>query len=218
MNIIQLTEITAFGSSIILLVVTLTGLLSYGRYSGERKLIVIYLAGTLLVEMVSKYYAYILKTDNLFILPVYCLFEFAIISWFYISVWELKARQKKLALTLCGVGLVVLAVFLYRAWNGSDRQHFVEAGTYAKAAVHFLLYMSALFLLYRQVKKGEYHLSLFNAGVLLYFTGSFFVFLSVNFLLDLALERAAIYWFANALLAGAFYFLAGLELRQWNRA
>ncbi len=154
--------------------------------SSPIKLLGLFVLLSILTELTSSllsYYGY----NNLWLLHLYTLLEFLLLSFIYRSLlFEKGSRRDNFTLLLLGISLLVIC-------NSLFLQPINTFNTYAKITTNLcLIFLAIQFLFVAYL--GETKLSsikktwkVVNAGVLLYFSGSLFVFMFSQYLLD-ALE------------------------------
>jgi len=160
-----------------------------------------------------KFSAYILKLDNWFLIPTYTLFEYFILSLYYLQHIEYKNRYyshlKKTRWIILGLLLIGNAY----AFMGYYEPAFVFS--LLKAWVHLLILFMSLHVFVLHFKTEKNH-TLFT-GMLIYYTGSLFVFYALKYPINLISKYSGSIWIINGILALFFYTLSWIVTLQWKK-
>lgn len=222
----QVTEYIAFAAVALLFVAVLQGILIYRGLSRGLRLFWYYLIMVLVIELLAKYQGYVLKRDNVYLLPIYTFFEFVILLLFFRETLYLKTEWRRALLWSIALLATLLAVYSLDIlfWHSEkvSRPHFQM---YSKIFTNsFILFFSVIFFL-RFVggvaaKEGKALFWLYS-GLLIYFSGSFVIFMAINELIHTPLSKGIVLWLLNAVLTFLFYGIvnaAFLIYRQtWKR-
>lgn len=151
------------------------------------------------------------KIPNLFVGNMYAIIEFAIISFIY--KFEFKSFIPKYWLeTVVGV---TVCFFLYNLLWG---QGFFFNNTLSKTIESVLLILFSLLYFHKTIKELKITrleatpMFWFNSGVLLYFSGSLFIFIFSNYLLTYSKELGIQIWAIHAFFMMLFYFTISIAL------
>ena len=220
MSIAKLIEIIAWVDQAWLLLVITTSLKSRFRLFQPMRYLVGYMCFICCIEILSKLYIYEwFSGSNLYLLHIYTTGEFAILSLLYLNIFKLKqinvsALQRFLFL----VFLAVVAYSVYHLWRGGNVA--AEFELYSKVLVSGT-FISLSAWLFSQILKnpGSYidhfkALAYFNSAVLLYFAGSFIIYLILNHLVNAQLSDTRYLWLINAFVALTFHLICGVALWQ----
>ncbi len=143
-------------------------------------------------------------TNNLFLLHILTLGEFILLSLFYNQMYKEVSTWQKNA------GLFVLIVSGLIVANSLFIQPLYKFNTNARTLSQAIIiaYAVGYYLQATNEKLGKFSkgINIINAGVLLYYTGSFFIFMFGNVLLGLE-PRHNLFWLTNALLYLVFQLL-----------
>lgn len=207
MSFTNLTSGLAFVDLGLLVGISIFGAFTAKKLKKGATYLLAYIWLVTLVESISKlYYAGYVQGSNLWLLHVYTLPEFVLLSLMYKNFIPLNKKQKNL--------------FNYYMWGASvliglySVVHLLGAGPskpemfqlYSKTLVNSSVICYAGILLVFTLKtpsrfiNGFRGMLLINSGMLLYFTGSFVIFLTLRFLVGSELHKTAALWFINALL------------------
>jgi hypothetical protein len=144
----------------------------------QLKLFAFYLSVSLIFNIISEFliqFGY----NNLVLSNIYNIIEFSFLIIFYSSCFEIKFRKPLFLLTfIILVGTAILLNFLF---NSSDKME-ITAWAFSSIVLTFIF----LFYLYKQYV-SEKNENLFNnptiwitIGLLIYFGGTFFLFLAIS--------------------------------------
>jgi hypothetical protein len=178
----------------------LFGLWHWKRLGPTFQILLVYLLVNWSVEMGAQVMKYQYK-NNMPVLHVYILLEFIIWSFFYRSILGPKAVLKRYFWQILGAGIALImlnTLFVQKIWTFS---------TYSKTLVQlFIIWMAIEFAFYIPENRSDTHpqnhaLKPLNAGLIIYYCGSLFIFMSGFFATDktvfMALRHANI--FLNAI-------------------
>lgn len=151
------------------------------------------------------------KIPNLFVGNVYAIVEFAIISFIYKFEFKNFIPQYWLE-AVVGISLIF---FLYNLFWG---QGFFFNNTLSKTVESVLLILFSLLYFHKTIKELQIAqleatpMFWFNSGVLLYFSGSLFIFIFSNYLLIYSQELGIQIWAIHAFFMMLFYFTISIAL------
>lgn len=150
-----------------------------------------------LIEISAKIFIQ-LEINNLPLLHLYTLGEFLLWSLFYQKVLLKRSATRKLSnYFIFGILLLLISnsLFIEDIWGFNS---------YAKTLVSSLIIGYAIFyqarLLNEASPEGSASLTLINSGVLIYYTGSFLIFLFSNYFLKTSTGLPIVFWVFNSLL------------------
>jgi hypothetical protein len=210
----KLTEYIAFADLALLCCSVILGFIAVKKLPKNLRFFLFYLTAVLIIEVVAKIHIYILKSSNIYLLHIYTFFEFLWLSLFYKETIKLAPKEKKWITWLMFTVLVMLAVYAV----DSLAVHTVKLMPlnfylYSKSITNILLLLFSVILLIQFVRgygrKALADTIIFrlNAGVLIYFSTSFIIFMAINKLINIPLEQSIILWLINALVTFIFYTL-----------
>lgn len=193
---------------VILVVNVVLVLLFYRRLPLKIRSISFFLLGSLVTDLASRWLFY-QGTNNLFLLHIYTLWELLAWSWFFYLVFGFTRREQRWYLG--GIGLVGVLVLL----NSLFLEPPTGFNSNAKTLVQVLLVSFAIryfFLAFGKIdltKPVARSVTFINFAVLLYYSGTLFIFMSSRLLKDYGVASAQQHglWVINALLLVVFHFL-----------
>jgi len=205
MSAYQLTELTALVDLALLVFTSGLGLAVFHRLKPAFSYLMVYLWGATLVELIAKlYYFGWLSGSNLWLLQAYTMFEFVVLALLYREVLGLQLRQRK-GYTL-GLGALAIALAAYAATTFVRQPDPSAFQLYSKIVVHGTVMALSAALLVRVLKAPERYLENFrgllpvNSALLLYYAGSFAIFLTMRYAIAHQLEQSVWLWLINVLL------------------
>ncbi|MGB0175555.1 MAG: hypothetical protein ACPF9D_00220 [Owenweeksia sp.] len=215
MNPIQLIEGIALADLIVLLAGSITTWFFRKSLIPSMKWLLSYLFMVAGIEILAKMYVYEwLSGSNLHLLHIYAPLEFALLSLMYLSLF--KSKRLKWILGSIFLLIVVYSVFnlLYNNGNTDD------FATYSKLVVNgSMVGLSCLFFM-QCLRDPARHMDHFNAlgftnsGILLYFAGSFIIYLILNELISSYVSDVLYLWVINAILTFIFHLTCIIALWQ----
>lgn len=172
--------------------------------TSEIKYFTLYLGLSFLTQVFSQCLAENSIT-NLPLLHLYTPLEFLFLSFFYKKVLKNESWFQKWINYIIGVGLLLIianSVFLQPIFSFNS-----NAKTLSQVLI--MIYpISYYFSVLHKRTPSTPLLNLLNAAILLYYAGSFFIFMFSNVLLkNLSTETQRLFWFFNALLYLIFQLL-----------
>lgn len=142
--------------------------------------------------------------NNLFLSHLYFVFQFIILSFFYLSILKNKKQKKivKYSLLLCPLILVIQYIF--------NPELFLRFNLLEIFLTSFLLIIFSMFHFYNILneKRTYYYI---NMGILIYLFGSTVVFLSGNIISVLNFSTSKIIWELNSVLYVIYQILIMVE-------
>ncbi|MGY0035688.1 hypothetical protein [Pedobacter sp. NJ-S-72] len=149
-----------------------------------------------------------LKINNIYLLHIYTLEEFALLSWFYATI--ITGRSWKIFFQGCLISFSILTIL-----NSIFLQPITVNNTYARGLESLLCMIYAIICFNKLINKSSdlpkpYHMGLLliNSGVLIYFTSSCLLFTLSNYLRrpELADARMTL-WACHAFFSMVYYLL-----------
>lgn len=161
-----------------------------------------------------QHHYYGIKVNNLYLLHFYTLVEFLLITLFYHQVFKhILIWEKNIFWFIGLISLLIIA-------NSTFLQPISVFNTNAKTLtqVIFIGYAVGFFLNATHHQTESYHnvLKTINSAILLYYTGSLFIFMFSNVLLGLE-QRHNLFWVANAVLYLIFQLLVFTAIWQFRQ-
>lgn len=209
------------------LVVSVFLVLLYGsRWPRAFRLLGVYVIWNLLIEVGARILAAD-RLNNLPLLHLYTLGEFVLFSlfyrelfgpghWFRRSVRLGRARLEAFAPWLGGISLLVIMNSLYL-------QSIWEFNSFAKTLVQLILIGYAIAFMFRDGEEGggpagrRSATRWVNAAVLIYYSGSLFIFMFSNYFLSRGMRLHQGFWAFNAILNLVFQVIIMLMLWSVSR-
>lgn len=187
----------------------------YSKLSEALKPITYYVFLSVVTEMVVLLYSRN-KKNNLSLLHFYTLAEFFILYRFFLIALRGFIPAKLIHavavsyLILCGLNSVFI-------------QKLDQYNSNARGVGAFLIILGALALFYRIISEmkvlrlGQYPLFWINAGLLIYFSSSFFLFIMSNYILHLNNNTLNVYiWIVHSVLNVILYTMISIGLWMHN--
>ena len=222
MAISELIEGFALFELLILLGGVTLGLMRWNDLAREFQVLTVYLLGVLLIEVLAKLYIYVwTDLNNIYLLHIYAPFEFLLISRFYELILPLThVRKKQFRLLYFTVAGVLVLYSAYHLFSG-DANAPLQFQLYSKALVNgCIMVYSAFFVILGLMSPGRFldHDKLLfavNASMMLYFSGTFVIFLTLNYLLNNNLSKTIYFWLINVALTFILHFVMLVAL--WKK-
>lgn len=216
-----LTEIMEFITLGVLLIVVGVGLGNYGKIQPSMRYFVFYLSFALTIEASAKFFiASGVTINNLSLLYPYLLVEFVLLSLMYRNLLKFMGKPPLKRGDIFS-SILLVSIFTYCAYliwkNGNQESPF---DLYLRLIVHIsILFYSFQFIpeiLERKSSTNQNvkHFTTINNGILIYFTGTFVVFLLLNFVFKTSTSVGVSFLLINTLLSLIFY---GLCIRSLSK-
>ncbi|MEM7085542.1 MAG: hypothetical protein AAF489_05125 [Bacteroidota bacterium] len=144
--------------------------------------------------------------NNLPLLHLYTLGEFVLFSYFYRNLIDKPVRLKNVFIYFVGMGCVLIVL------NSVFLQSIYAFNTFAKTSVQVVIIAYAVLYFYNLVENRSLSsaesksLRLVNSAVLIYYSGSLFIFMYGKFSL-INVEGYVVFWAFNAILNFIFQLL-----------
>ncbi|WP_235297969.1 hypothetical protein [Portibacter marinus] len=154
--------------------------------------------------------------NNLFLMPIYTVLEFALLSCFFILAHD--ASKKWVFVIILGILLIAV--------NSIFFQELDEFNTNAKTVIYLIIIVLSLYTLFTyinfgQVSQTELTMKYFLFGLLLNFTGSFVLYLFANVISTFEIETQKNLWYFNIVLniiSQLLYFLGFWQYRKLEQS
>lgn len=191
--------------SIMLLINLILFVKGFSKQGKAFKVFTFYLGTIFIIQILSNILNY-LSIHNLFLSHFYFIFQFIILSIFYIMILKEKL-QKRIVKTGLLLGLCILGI-----QYASDISLFLKFNLFEIFITSFLLIIYATFHLYNLLndKKEFYYI---NMGILIYLFGSTILFLTGNLVATLNSRLSTMTWILNAFL---YVIYQTLVLVEWK--
>ena len=222
MVITRLTEIIALADLVLLVLMSGLCLGWFNSLKPAFRYLAIYVWGVTLVELVAKlYYFGVIVGSNLWLLHVYTSFEFIVLSLLYREILSTSAKSKRMFSWYIGTVAVGIGVYSVLALVANFPEKPDLFQLHSKIVVHGSVMVYSGMLLLRILQSPQQYISGFrgllpvNSALLLYFAGSFAIFLTLRFLVESDLEQTILLWLINAVLTLVLHMLCIFGL--WAR-
>jgi len=181
--------------------------LRYLRYicKGYR-LLVVYLAGAFITDLLFRYFGYYSHLKyNLFLFPIFGFFELVVISVLYY-----KYIFKRVSKSLFAFTVTMLLLITGEIFSINKLLQIKTFYSFGKVIADVSIIWFCL-IYYWQVFKGEIPVKskygTLNAAILIYFSINLVLSLPLNFLVNEKLNVVVIFWIVNLISMLLFYFL-----------
>ncbi len=217
---VRFCEVLAFTSTFVLMAALTLGILKYRHLGPAFQYFVVYLTMLLCSELIGKYFTYVLQQNNLILLYPYLVLEFFLVSFIYRELLQLKKRKRlifNIYVWVITAGLGAYTLFLFSGEEAFTTTHFQWN---PKALINGSILVYAILYLIHTLRHASVRnkitktFLLINNGVLLYFSGSLIVFLSMNYLVNVSISISIFFFLSNAFLALIFYLFCLFAI--WN--
>ena len=175
-----------------------------------------------LIELIAKMHIYEwLPGDNLYLFYIYMPLEFALLSMMYLKMFK-RPHQKKVKMKVLIALSFLLMFLLYFLFTG----HPTEAWNHesfepiSKLIVNGCLVGFSLAFFLQNFKEPTRYLSHFkslfylNSAVLLYFAGTFIIYVFMKKMIDIEMTETVYLWLLNTLLIFTFHVICIASLWQ----
>lgn len=172
------------------------------------------LCSLLIVAAIVSYTAYILyknRLNNMHLLHIYTILEYALWSIFYYQLFEKKHIKRFI------IGSIVVFI-IFSILNTIFWQPLKMYNSYSRSVEGAFLLCFSIAWFYKvfingKITKLEAHpVFWINAGVLIYFSGSFLLFISNNFLLELSTQEFFQAWALHGLFLMIHYIFIAIGI------
>lgn len=207
MSLTELTSGIALADLILLFGISFFGGFLFKRLKPGPRYLLGYLWLVTLVESFSKlYYFGYLQGSNLWLLHVYTLPEFVLLTLMYREFISLSHRKFKTFSRYLWSATILIGLYSIVHLLGARPSRPEMFQLYSKTLVNGSIICYSAMLLIQALKSPSRFINGFqgvmqiNTGMLLYFTGSFVIFLTLRFSVGSELQKTVALWFINALL------------------
>ncbi len=159
------------------------------------------LCSLLIVAAIISYSAYILyqnRTNNMYLLHIYTVLEYTFWSLFYYQLFEKRIVKNVIIYLLIVFALFSVGNTIY--WQSLEMYNSYSRSVEGAFLLCFgIAWFYKVFVNGKIVKLETHPVFWINAGVLVYFSGSFLLFISNNFLLELSTQEFFEAWALHGL-------------------
>jgi len=206
MNQGQLWIFVSSLSPITLMVGLIVGLLYFRYINKGYRILVVYLAGALIMDLLYRYFGYYSHLEyNLFLIPLWGFFELVVFSVLYYK-YIFKSGSNILLVFIVMMLLLIASEFFSVSQLFKIKTFQSIGKVIADVAIIWFC-----FLYYWDVFRGEIAVKskygLLNAGILVYYSINLILFLPINFLVNEKLNLVIFFWVVNLISMLLFYFL-----------
>lgn len=207
---------------IVLVLVVILGLIRYSRLPEGARFLLAYLGAILVIEVIAKLIGFYGSGNNHFLMYVYALLEFVLLSLMYRSLFD-QPHLKQWLTSYTIVGSLIIVTYSVYEWLNGHHNSQQDFNLYSKIFVSGSIIIYASTYLFCSLKDASWAnretriLNRINAGVLVYFSGSFIIFMTLNYLVNIPLSESVFFWLINILLVIAFYTLCFMSILNLNR-
>jgi hypothetical protein len=210
----MLKDVTKFLTqyvSLVLLLPVVIAIIRRTYLQKELRAIAFYLILSIIFQVVSFITARRFHTNNLPYLHLYTILEFSVISWFYYLF--LGAFVKSKLIWSMALGFAIFAII-----NAFFIQSIFEINTFARGLESILVVFYCILAFYKMLqsleatnveKSPQFWI---NAGFLLYFAGSLFLFILGNLILTKDIQLSLLSWAIHACLVALMYIFLAVGL------
>ncbi|WP_320054580.1 hypothetical protein [uncultured Acetobacteroides sp.] len=182
----------------------IVGFYNFKRLDVSIRFLFFYLVLCLAVDLLYRYFGYYSHLKyNLFIIPIFAFFEFAIFSGLYYK-HILKSRSNTFILFVAAALLCIFIelLFVNRLLHQKSFQSYGKVIGDAAIVFYCLLYYWKLFNGSIPIVTEHRYL---NVAVLIYFSINLILFLPINFLVNASISIVFLFWVLNLVSVILFY-------------
>jgi hypothetical protein len=220
----SVTELIAFADLALLAIVIATGFSMVRQLPVSMKWFLTYLLSVAIIESVAKIQFYVFHRSNLYLIHLYTFLEFLFLSLYLREVLSLsKAKKKRLGWLIVGISAVLASYSIYGLTWYHSFQVPGNVSIYSRTLTSLLIIMLSVLCLVQFTRKSgktsdDSILFWLNAGVVIYFSGSFVIFMAMNKLISIPLKHSILLWLINAVLTFIFYVFSGVAFLTYRRS
>lgn len=207
MGVVAITEVLFLLDMVPLTAGAAVGWMRFRQLGPAFRYLTLYLSVVAVVETLAKIHLYVwTDVNNLYLLHIYTPLEFLLLSLMYRKLLHLDARQYRnftLYIAVMTTGIVSYSVYELCLSSANDPRGFQ---LYSKAFTHgSIITCASLFVIQALRRPGLFlekdpFVLYLNSAVLLYFSGSFIIFLAINYLMRNAISDTIYFWLINVIL------------------
>lgn len=186
------------------LIASVTALVRYKYLDKSLKNLAQLVFFALSIEIISRVF-WLYKVSNLFLWPLYISVEFGLLLWIYsreLNIRFLKRGRVAIILVFC-------AYIVYRTLHASSKITQIDNGGRLLESIVVLLLVMAYFskLYAAQPLHKLWNNAMFgvSAGLFIFFSGNFLIFLFINFILQYSQKLNYQVWVIHGILNGILY-------------
>ncbi|WP_430413151.1 hypothetical protein [Kordia sp.] len=168
----------------------------------------------LIVSVIISYSAYLLyqnRANNMYLLHIYTVLEYAFWSLFYYQLFK-KQIVKRIIIILLVI-FILFSITNTLCWQSLEMYNSFSRSLEGAFLLCFgIAWYYKVFVNGKIVKLETHPVFWINAGVLVYFSGSFLLFISNNFLLELSTQKFFEAWALHGLFLIIHYLLIAIGI------
>jgi len=212
--LIRIHEVIAFSSVFLLLLILLMAFSRFNNLPKEMRYLNYYLLTIFIVEVIAKVQAYVLKQDNIYLMPYYTFFEFLWLMLFFGESLKFGGRSRLWFRLFFICTIIPLGIYtVYGTLVDHNMLIPVNFHLNQKIITHLVFVFFCTIYFYQLISKSEgMNVStkdnpLFQVftGMLIYFSGSFVVFMALNYAINIPLTQSIMLWLLNTCLTFLLY-------------
>lgn len=208
MTALEVTNIVSFVDLSLLILFSCSSWFFVRNLSLELRWLTVYLIGITLIEIIAKlYYFGWLPGGNLWLMHIYTSFELIVLSFMYRHMLQLSKGSKRMFDGYAFIAVVLVVTYsVMQVWNAFNVS-FQQFQLHSKIVVHLsVMAYCALFLIQALRSPAVFlsksrNLIAMNSLILLYFAGTFAIFLCMQYVVQSNYEDTILLLLFNALLA-----------------
>lgn len=211
-NLLNLTKGIALADLLLLLVSGVLAIIFFRRLDSWLKVFCIYLWVVGLVELAAKMYLYVWTDhDNLHLLHVYTLAEFLLLTLYFRDQFTGRRKLLSVWIVLGPAVLMTLSVLEYSGF-GNYLQMYGKLLVNGSVLVYALSFFVRIVLYPEGYPRGWKGPVPLNSAILLYFSASLVVFLTLSYYSRLDVNESIGLWLVNVILATLLHLTALVTL------
>jgi len=223
MRIVAVTEVLFLLELVPLAAGATVGLMHYRRLGPGLRYLCQYLVMVTVVEVLAKMHLYVWTgTPNLYLMHIYTPLEFVLLSLMYRELLHLdRAQRKRFTVYMAVAAGCIVAYSLYE-WTFGNANDPLKFQLYSKALVNgSVITYASLFAIQALKRPGLFleedpFLLHINSAMLLYFSGSFIVFLTIDYLMRNDISETIYFWLINVILTFVLHLVCLFGLWRKN--
>lgn len=225
MEIVRIAEVLGLLELVSLAAAAVAGLIAYRKLGRGFRYLSLYLLMVTVVEVLAKLHLYVwTDVNNLYLLHIYTPLEFLLLSLVYREWLNPGRKGKKLFNVYIGgvtAGIVYYSIYELGLPHANDP---VDFRLYSKALVNGSIITYSSLLVIKVIRKPVLFLEkdsfvlYVNSAMLLYFSGSFVVFLAITYLMRNDISETIYFWLINMILTFVLHTVCLFALWRKNRS
>ena len=199
-------QLIIFFAFLPILIAAITGAIRFKKLDETLKLLSLLIFFALVVESVSRVF-WLYKVSNLFLWPIYVIVEMAFLIWLY----SIELQSKLFTKARVWIIAVFAAYVIYKTFQVSSKINLIDnSGRLLESVLLILIILGYYYKLYvNQPTENLWNLPMFcvSTGLLIFFSGNFFIFLFINFILQYSQKLNYQIWIIHASLNCVLYLI-----------